>query len=223
MTVLFGRFYRVDKIDVDRLVAAVGSHMRRHIPVQRRWQQLVGCGEIFAEVGRVVNFSGADLPGIAELRRQAIVEPAEFEVAHVIDRSFIDVEANGDGAGGIVKLGFGLDRGRNKSAGSVKLLDVLQIIAQADGVGRLAGLGANHLLQRLRGKLVIARPFQALQLVLQAGIDRIGDIDDGLVARAVFIFGRRLLHDFRLRLAELGFQVVRARSRREEVAAGRAD
>ena len=103
--------------------------------------------------------------------------------------------------------GFGLMVAVTKSPGSVELLDVFQVVAEANRVGRLAGLGANHLLQRVGRELMIARPLQALQLVLLAGRDGEGDIDDGLVARAVFGFGSRLLHDFRLRLAELRLQI----------------
>ena len=47
-TGLFRRFHRVDEIDVDGLVADVGGHVRRYIPVQGRREQLLGCGQIFA-------------------------------------------------------------------------------------------------------------------------------------------------------------------------------
>src|ERR1039458_6451189 len=118
---LFRRLYRVDEIDVDAPVADVGSHMRRHIPVQGRREQLVGGRQIFTEVSGVVNLPGPDLPGVAEFRRQAVVEAAEFKFAHVIDVTFLHVEANQHGSGSIVKLRIRLDRAGDESTGSVEI------------------------------------------------------------------------------------------------------
>src|ERR1700692_4705737 len=126
---LFRRLDRVDEIHVYGLIAHVGGHMRRHIPVQRWREQLVGGGQIFAQINRVVNLSKADLPGAAKFCHQAVVKPSEFEFAHVKNGAFGDIEPNGYGAGGVVKLRFRFDRGRDKSSGPVELLDVLDVVA----------------------------------------------------------------------------------------------
>jgi len=62
---LFGGFDRVDEIHVYRLVPDIGSHVRIYIPIQGRREQIVGSGQIFTEVSRIEDFSGAKLPGAA--------------------------------------------------------------------------------------------------------------------------------------------------------------
>src|SRR6202035_2793635 len=125
---LFRRLHRIDEIDIDGLVSDVGSHMRCYIPVQGGREKLMGGEQVFAQISRIVNFSRADLPGAAEFRCQTVVEAAIFEFAHVIDVALLHLEADGHGAGGIIKLGVRLDGTGEKSPGTVELLNVFQVI-----------------------------------------------------------------------------------------------
>ena len=54
----FRRLHGIDEIDVDRLVAHVGGHVRGDVPVQAGGQKFLGGRQIFAQVGRVVDLAG---------------------------------------------------------------------------------------------------------------------------------------------------------------------
>src|SRR5215475_5289590 len=124
--VLLRRLHGIDQIDVDGFVTDVRRDVRLDFPVQTWRQKLVGGGKVLCEIGRVKDLTGPDLPGIAQLCREAIVKTAEFEVAHVIDGTLVDFEADRDGGGGIVELSFRSDRGTDIAPGAVQLLDVFQ-------------------------------------------------------------------------------------------------
>src|SRR5580692_6070392 len=204
---LFRSFCRVNEIDVDGLLADVGGHVRRDVPVEVRGKEFLGGRQIFTQVGRVVDVAWADSPNSAEFGGQAIVKAAKFEVAHVINGAFGHSQVEKDRAGRVVELGVDLDGGGDKSVRAVELLNVFQVVAEANGIGGLARLGTHHFLQGVGRELVIARPLQALQLVQQAGSDGENHVDDRLVARPVLILGPGFLYDFRLGLAELRLQV----------------
>ena len=119
--------------------------------------------------------------------------------------------------GGIVEFGVRLDRRGHKATRTVQLLDVFQVVAETDCIRGLTRLSPDHLLQRLGGELVISGPLEGLQLVLLAGSDSEVHVDHRLVARSVFVFGRRLFHNLGLRLAEFRLQVSAGVVNREQL------
>ena len=88
----------------------------------------MGRGQIFAELRGVANVSWAQLPGVAKLCCKAIVEAPKLEFAHMKNRPFGHIEADCNCSRGIVKARLWLDRTGKKSARSVELLNVLQIV-----------------------------------------------------------------------------------------------
>src|SRR5207302_4768927 len=83
------------QVHIDCLVAYVRGYMWRNLPVQRGRQELVSLRQILPEVGRIVDISLVQLPGGAQLRGEAVIDPAKLQVSHAIHVLFFHLQTDG--------------------------------------------------------------------------------------------------------------------------------
>jgi hypothetical protein len=181
-----GGFGCVLEVYVYGFVASYGGYVGIDIPVEGGWEQLSGQGQELLEISGVVDIAGAELPGGAEAGGETVVDTAEFEFSHVVEKIFVDKQVENHFSGDVIELGVYLDAGEDIAARAVEGLDGAQVFSQLNGVWRLPGLGVEEWFELVAGNFLVARPIPAGELVLQAGSDGKNDFD---VGGRLFIFG----------------------------------
>src|SRR5256714_8189292 len=144
------------------------------------------------EVAFVVNVAVEQTPATAQVVQVRLRESRDYQLAHVVLRPLVHLEAIGDAARVVVKLLRGADARAQVALARVSLLHRRQALLDLEAVGYLARLHAERDVELLRAERGVLFPSGLVPDVYRALVNVHRDADAALaIARAVGLRFRR--------------------------------
>src|SRR5205809_6204947 len=126
--------------DVHELVFLLQRSVQGNVPLAHPRKLLYPLFYKLHRVAGIENIAAAELPCVNQPSRGAAVETLDFQVSHLVNVAFMELEQVANSRVRIIKFRFRFDRCGHVSTRAIELLDLIEVLRELDGIGGLPEL-----------------------------------------------------------------------------------